>query len=81
MQVSNDAFIPYEFDKKQDCLSYIIDRCFNIKKSIRLVEKGSEHLVLRCPLSGDFINVIGTIDEIAWIDRQLRVDEMYRPTH
>lgn len=78
MIICTGTYIPYEFDNKRDCLQYIEERAHGIRKSLRLVEKDNEHLCLRCPLSGDYIDVVGTSEEILWIDRQLTVRSWYR---
>ena len=53
-------------------------RCQNIKNSLRLVEKDNEHLKVRCPLSGDYLDVVGTAEELEWIDTQLSIKNWYR---
>ena len=78
MTIFTDTYIPYEFDNKYECYKYIKSRCMNINNSLRLVEKDNEHLKVRCPLSGDYLDVVGTIEELTWIDNQLRVNNLYR---
>ena len=77
MTIFTDTFIPYEYDKI-GCLRYIENRCQNLKKSLRLIERDNEHLVVRCPLSGDYLEVVGSKDELLWLDAQLRRRQWYR---
>lgn len=78
MLIFTDTYVPYEFDNKQDCFKYIENRCMNIKKCLRLIEKDNEHLIVRCPLSGDYLDVYGTEEELKWLDTQLFVKQLYR---
>lgn len=78
MIIFTDAFVPYEFDNKFECFKHLEYRCMNIKNSLRLVEKDNEHLRVRCPISGDYLDVVGTPEELEWIDTQLSVKNWYR---
>lgn len=78
MIIKTTAYIPYEFENKYECLKYIEERCKDIKKSLRRIEKDNEHLIIRCPLSGDYLEVLGTSEELDWIDKTLQVRNWYR---
>lgn len=78
MIIFTGTYIPYEYENKRDVLSYLISRCHNLKKSLRLVEKDNEHLTIRCPLSGDYLEVLGNPNELNWIDDELRKQNWYR---
>lgn len=78
MIIFTNTFVPYEFDNKRDCLNYIIKRCQGIKKSLRFVEIDNEHLVVRCPLSGDYLEVVGTVEELVWVNSELTRQQWYR---
>lgn len=78
MTIFTDTYIPYEFDNKQQCLKYVENRCNGIKKALRKVEKNNEHLKVRCPLSGDYLDIVGTTSELEWMDNQLKVLNLYR---
>lgn len=78
MTIFTDTYIPYEYTNKYDALSHLESRCQQMKKSLRLVEKDSEHLRVRCPLSGDYLDVVGTSEDIEWLDKQLRLRNWYR---
>ena len=79
MNIYTDAFICAEYETKQETLKYIEFRCQKLQKSLRRVEKNSEHLIVRCPLSGDYLEVIGTPAELDWLDNELRKRNWYRP--
>ena len=78
MTIFTDTYIPYEFDNKFDCLKHIESRCHNLKKALRFIEIDNEHLRVRCPLSGDYLDIIGKPDEINWIHAELTRREWYR---
>lgn len=79
MRIYSDTFICAEYETKQDTLKYIEFRCHKLEKSLRLIEKNSEHLMVRCPLSGDFLDVVGSPEELSWLDNELRKRKWYRP--
>ena len=78
MTIFTDTFMAYDFENMHTCYKYIESRCANIKNSLRLVEKDNEHLRVRCPLSGDYLDVVGTTEELDWINNQLRIKNWYR---
>lgn len=80
MTIFTDTYIPYDCLDKYDCLSYVEERCQGIKKALRRVEKDNEHLRVRCPLSGDYLDIIGTIEELQWLDNQFSIRQLYRTT-
>ena len=77
MLVFTNTYIPYEFTKL-DCYRYITERCCNIKRSLRFIEKDIEHLTVRCPISGDYLDVVGTTEELIWLDNELHRHQWYR---
>lgn len=78
MTIFTGTFNPYEYVNKRDCLWHIESRCHGLQKSLRLVEKDNEHLTLRCPLSGDYLEVTGTKDELEWLHKELTIRNWYR---
>ena len=80
MTIFTDTFLPYEYKNKEQCYRYVVSRCHNIKKSLRLVEKDNEHLTVRCPLAGDYMDIVGTITELEWLDNELSRNKWYRPS-
>lgn len=78
MTIFTGTFIPYEYDNKQDVLRYVESRCQGLERCLRLTEKDSEHLTIRCPLSGDYLEIIGTLEELNWLDKELHKRNLYR---
>lgn len=78
MTIFTGTYVPYEYDNKMDVLKYVESRCHGIKKSLRFVEKDNEHLTVRCPLSGDYLDITGSREEIDWLDNELKKRYWYR---
>ena len=79
MTIFSGTFIPYEFNK-YDALKHIESRCHNIKKSLRLIKMDNEHLEVRCPLSGDYLEIVGSENDINWLHAELTKRQWYRTT-
>ena len=79
MTIITDTYIPYEFDKL-NCLKYLESRTCGLRNSLRVVEKDTEHITIRCPMSGDYLDVIGTAEELEWLDDQLQRRNLYKLT-
>lgn len=78
MIIHTDTFIPYEFDNIDKVVKFIIERASSIPKSLRLLEKTKEHLYLRCPIAGDYLEIIGTENELDTIHNKLTLGNWYR---
>jgi hypothetical protein len=78
MTIFTDTYVPYEYENKMDVLHYIEDRCHGIKKSLRFVEMSNEHLKVRCPLSGDYLEITGSTIDINWLHAELTKRKWYR---
>ena len=78
MYIFIDTTVPYEFAHKEDCFRHVTLRCHGIKKSLTFVEKDKEHLCVRCPLSGDYLEIYGEQSDIDWLHRNLSKHQWYR---
>ena len=78
MTVFNDTFRPIEFRDKISTFNYIIERSMDIRRSIRFIEKEPDHLTLRLPGSGEYIEITGSETELIWLDNELRRRDYYR---
>lgn len=78
MTIFTETFIPYEYESRYDALRHVESRCQGLEKSLRLTEKDSEHLTIRCPLSGDYLEIVGSIDELEWLHKELKKRNLYR---
>lgn len=78
MTIFTGTFIPYEYDNKYDVLKYVESRCQTVKKSLRFIEKDNEHLTVRCPFSGDYLDIVGSLEELDWLHEELKKRHWYR---
>ena len=78
MTVFNDTFRPIELKDKVSTFNYIIERSMNIRRSIRFIEKEPDHLTIRLPGCGEYLEITGTELEVTWLDEQLRKRDYYR---
>lgn len=78
MTIFTETYIPYEYENKYDVLKYIESRCHNLKKSLRFIELDNEHLEVRCPLSGDYLEIYGIEEDINWLHSELTKRNWYR---
>ncbi len=80
MEIHTAKYAPYQYVTRYETLRYVESRAQNLKHSIRLIQKDNEHLVLRCPLSGDYIDIIGEPSDIEWLNDKLNERKWYRLT-
>ena len=74
------TYIPYEYTSVKQVVRHIEDCCQGIKHGLRLIEKDTEHLIVRCPVSGDYLGITAsTPEEIAILDREIKRRNLYRP--
>ena len=78
MTIFRNDSIYFDFPNKFKCLEYVVDGCLGLKKSLRLIEKDTEHLTVRCPVSGDSMEIVGDVDELQWLDEELHRRGWYR---
>ena len=79
MTIFTGDYKPYHYSSRYETLKYVIGRAQGLKKSLRLIEKDSEHLTIRCPLSGDYIEIVGDNDDLQWLHNELVKAQWYRP--
>lgn len=76
--VIGDTFLPYDFMNWRECCNFLIDKCYGMKKAMTLVAKDKEHLEMRCPLTGEYLTVLGSTDDLERIDREFILQNLYR---
>lgn len=81
MTIITDNYEPRDFMTRQSTLKYIISKARTIKKSIVRVDKDTEYLTVRCPVSGEYLDVLGNPEDIEWIDEQLQIGGWYKSTN
>lgn len=76
--VIGDTTTPYDFWTWREAANFLIDKCYGMKKAMYLVEKDKEHLVLRCPLTGEYLTVLGSEADLEKINRTFILQNLYR---
>lgn len=74
--IYDTVFMPYEFDTVEEAYNHIYQRCIwngiLQTNALRLVSSNKGHLELRCPVVGDYIDVVGDRTAIAELENMLR---------
>lgn len=76
--VIGDTFLPYDFLSWRECCNYIIDKCYGMKRAMYLIDKDKEHLELRCPLTGEYLTVLASEEDLECIHKTLTLQNLYR---
>jgi hypothetical protein len=77
--VIGDTFTPYDFLTWRECCNFLIDKCYGMTKAMTLVKKDKEHLEMRCPLTGEYLTVLGSTEDLEHIHRTFILQNLYRP--
>lgn len=74
------AFHPLEFETTEHIAQYLEDLNVGITKSIRFIEKNTQHLTIRCCVSGEHLDITAdSQEEIDRLDNKLKQRNLYRP--
>lgn len=70
-------FMPQEFSSKEQCLQWLKDKQLGIRRSITLLGKQSDQLMVRTPITNENVQIFGEPEEIAWLHLQMVRERMY----
>lgn len=76
--IITDAYTPYDFRNWRECVNFLIDKCYGMKRAMTLVAKDKEHLELRCPLTGEYLTVLADETNLEKVHQQLILQNLYR---
>ena len=76
--VIGDNFLPYDFMHWRECCNFLIDKCYGMKRAMILIQKDKEHLELRCPLTGEYLTVLASAEDLECIHRVFILQNLYR---
>lgn len=74
-----DDYAPYDFFNWRECGNFLIDKCYGMKKAMTFIKKDKEHLEVRCPLTGEYLTVLASPEDLENIHNMLIVQNLYRP--
>ena len=77
--VIGDDFSPYDFLHWRECCNFLIDKCYGMTKAMTLIQKDKEHLEMRCPLTGEYLTVLASTEDLERIHRTFILQNLYRP--
>lgn len=76
--VIGDTFVPYDFTNWRECCNFLIDKCYGMKRAMTLIKRDKEHLEMRCPLTGEYLTVLASPENLELIHRQFILMNLYR---
>lgn len=76
--VIGDTFSPYDFLTWRECCNFLIDKCYGTTRAMTLIKKDKEHLELRCPLTGEYLTVLASTEDLERIHRTFILQNLYR---
>ena len=72
-----NVFLPYEFTSIRDTMTFIKQTSMGITHGITKIEKDTEHLSIRCPVSGEYLDITASTSTLNLLDRELERQHMY----
>lgn len=76
--IIGDDYAPYDFFNWREAANFLIDKCYGMKRAMKFIEKDKEHLEVRCPLTGEYLTVLGDEDDLEHIHLTLILHNLYR---
>ena len=76
--VIGDDYLPYDFMSWREAANFLIDKCYGMKRAMTLLSKDKEHLEMRCPLTGEYLTVLGDEDDLEYIHTTFILQNLYR---
>ena len=68
---------PQEFNDKEQCLHWLKNKQLGTVRSIVLLSKNDDWLMVRVPITNENVRIHGEPDEIAWLHLQMVRQQMY----
>ena len=75
-----DTFLPYEFATLDGAINFIRQTSMGITHGIKRIEKDTEHLTIRCPVSGEYLDITSSSKMLDLLDKELRKQHLYKTT-
>ena len=69
--------MPQEFANKEQCLQWLKNKQLGTKRSITLLSKNDDWIMVRVPITNENITIYGEVDEIRWLHLALVRNQMY----
>lgn len=69
--------LPQEFNNKEQCLQWLRNKQLGTVRSIVLLSKNDDWLMVRVPITNENVSIYGETAEIAWLHLQMVRNQMY----
>ena len=69
--------MPQEFDNRERCLRWCINKQLGLKHSLRLLSKEKDSLMIRTPITNENVTIYGEPEEISWLHLELVKADAY----
>jgi flagellar biogenesis protein FliO len=77
MMADYGRLLPQEFNNKEQCLHWLKNKQLGTVRSIVLISKNEDWLMVRVPITNENVSIYGEPDEIAWLHLQMVRNQMY----
>ena len=69
--------LPQEFNNKEQCLHWLKNKQLGTVRSIVLISKDDDWMLIRVPITNENVRLHGEPEEIAWLHLQMVRNQMY----
>lgn len=69
--------MPQEFADKEQCLAWLKNKQLGIKRSITLLSKNDDWMMVRVPITNEIVKIYAEVDEIKWLHLAMVRNQMY----
>lgn len=69
--------MPQEFNDRDRCVEWLKCKQLGMRRSITLLGKEDDCLIIRTPITNENVRVHGTKEEIAWLHLYMVRNQMY----
>lgn len=73
-----DSYLPYEFATIEGCVNFIRQLSMGITHGLTRIEKDTEHLTIRCPVSGEYLDITSLTKTLNELDKELYKQHLYK---
>lgn len=73
-----NIYLPYEFATVDGTVDFIRQLSMGITHGIVRIEKDTEHLSIRCPVSGEYLDITSSEKMLNELDKELLKQHLYK---
>lgn len=76
--IADHCDIPYDFHNWRECCNFLIEKCYNLKHAMTLVERDEEHIEMMCPYTAEDLVILGSKQDLEQINNMFILQGLYR---